>query len=123
MLDGRIKKLIYNDHGDADGWQLQDGTWVHFPPHIGEQLCEWIDVGDEVKLTGEYNTNRNGDEVFFPAYIESQGWSLTFDQKKPHGGKGSGAMHPPERQMPHISNEDIMRELKKIQRLIKAWSK
>ena len=45
MLDGKINQLLYNHHDDVDGWRLQDGTLVHFPPHIGEQLGEWIDVG------------------------------------------------------------------------------
>ena len=122
MLDGKIKKLIYNHHDDVDGWQLQNGTLVHFPPHIGEQLGEWIDVGDEVTLEGERHINRNGDEVLFPTYIECQGWSLTFDRRKAHDRKDPGDTHPPERHTPHVSNEDIMRELKKIRRLIEAWS-
>ena len=121
MLDGKINQLLYNHHDDVDGWRLQDGTLVHFPPHIGEQLGEWIDVGDEVTLDGERHTNRNGDEVLLPTYIESQGWSLSFDQKNPHDRKGPGDIHPPERHMPHVSNEEILRELIEIRRLIEAW--
>jgi len=122
MLEGKIKKLLYNHHEDVDGWQLQDGTLVHFPPHIGKQLGEWIEVGDDVSLDGECHTNRNGDEVLFPTYIESQGWSLTFDQKKPHDRKDPGDKRSPERRMQPVSNKDIMLELKKIRRLIEAWT-
>ncbi len=122
MLDGTIKKLIYNHHDDVDGWQLHDGTLVHFPPHIGEQLSEWIGEGDEVTLEGDRRSNRDGDEVIFPSYIESQGWSLTFDQKKPQQRKGPDDKHPPEHQGSQVSNEDIMRELMKLRRLMEAWS-
>ena len=119
MLKSTIKKLIYNHHDDVDGWQLHDGTLVHFPPHIGEQLGEWIGEGDKVFLEGESHVNRNGDEVFFPTYVESQGWSLTFDQKKPH--HRNGPEDPPAHDGPQVSNEDLMQELFKIRRMIEAW--
>ena len=119
MRNGKIAQLIYNHNDDLDGWQLLDGTLIHFPPHIGEQLAEWIDLGDEVSLEGESRVNRNGVEVVLPTYIESQGWSLSFDQKKPQHRKGSGGPPPPpEHDDPRVSNEDIMRELVKLRRLI-----
>ena len=123
MLKSTIKRLIYNHHDDVDGWQLHDGTLVHFPPHIGEQLGQWIGEGDEVALQGECHANRNGDEVLFPTYVESQGWSLTFDQKKPRHRNGLDDQHPPDHDAPPVTNEDIMRELSKIRRMIEAWSK
>ncbi len=119
MRTSKIEQLIYNHNDDLDGWQLLDGTLIHFPPHIGEQLAEWIDLGDEVSLEGESRVNRNGVEVVFPIYIESQGWSLSFDQKRPHPRKGSDALSPPpEHDAARVSNEDIMRELVKLRRLI-----
>ena len=121
MLNSTIKRLIFNHHDDVDGWQLHDGTLVHFPPHIGEQLGEWIGEGDEVTLEGECHANRNGDEVLYPTYVESQGWSLTVDQKKPR--HRNGPEDPPAHDGLQVSNEDIMRELLKIRRMIEAWSK
>jgi hypothetical protein len=122
MLAGTITRLLYNHNDDVDGWQLDDGSLVHFPPHIGEQLSEWIGEGDEVTLEGDRRSNRNGDEVIFPSYIESQGWSLTFDQHKSHPRKGQDDKPPPEHEDSHVSNQDIMRELIKLRRLIEAWS-
>jgi hypothetical protein len=118
MRTSKIERLIYNHNDDLDGWQLQDGTFVHFPPHIGKQLAEWIDLGDEVSLEGDSRVNRNGDKVVFPTYIESQGWSLSFDQKKPHPRKSPDAPPPPEHDDAHVTNEDIMQELLKLRRLI-----
>lgn len=123
MLKGTINKLLYNHHDDVDGWRLHDGTLVHFPPHIGRQLGEWIGEEDEVSIEGESHANRNGDEVLFPTYVESQGWSLTFDQKKPRYGNSPDDLPPPPHDGPHVSNEEIMRELLKIRRMIEAWSK
>lgn len=119
MRTSKIEQLIYNHNDDMDGWRLLGGTLIHFPPHIGEQLAEWIDLGDEVSFEGESRVNRNGVEVVFPTYIESQGWWLSFEQKKPHPRKGLEA--PPPQPPDHdkrVSNEDIMRELVKLRRLI-----
>jgi hypothetical protein len=119
MRTSKVVRLIYNHNDDLDGWQLLDGTLIHFPPHVGAQLAEWINLGDEVFLEGESRVNRNGVEVVFPTYIESQGWSLSFDQKRPPPPRGSQAPPPPpEHEALRVSNEDIMRELLKLRRLI-----
>ena len=76
------------------------------------RVNEWIGEGDRVTLEGDKRTNRNGDEVVFPAYIESQGWSLTLEEKKP----------PRRHDDPEVTNADIMRELSKIRQLIERWS-
>jgi hypothetical protein len=122
MFHAKIKELLFNHHDDLDGWELQDGTMVHFPPHVGEQLGEWIGEGDEVYLEGETRTNRHGVEVLFPTYVESQGWSLTLEQSKPKPHKKHDDRHPHEPKSSHVSNEQIMRELRAIRSLIEAWS-
>jgi hypothetical protein len=120
MLKGTIAKLIYNHHDDVDGWQLHDGTLVHFPPHIGKELGEWISEGDKVALEGERHENRNGEEILFAKYVESQGWSLSFEQKVPDHRNQSVKHNSPKHSS--VSNEDIMRELFAIRQLIEAWS-
>ena len=123
MVNGTIKGLLYNDHDDVDGWQLHDGTLVHFQPHIGKQLGEWIGEGDEVTLEGESHANRDGYEVLFPTYIESQGWSLAFEQKEQRHKRGPDVRPPRENhEQSRVSKMDIMRELLRIRRLIEAWS-
>ncbi len=122
MLVGNVKKLVYNHHDDVDGWQLDDGTFIHFPPHIGHELGEWIGEGDEVSVVGESFQNRNGETVLYPTYIESQGWSLTFEQKG-HRSAKPGQERPARRheERSHVTNEDIMHELLSIKKLIEAW--
>ena len=121
MLESKINKLIYNHHDDVDGWLLETGLLVHFPPHVGHELCKWIDVGDQVSLEGDSRTNRNGDKILFPTYIESQGWSLTFEQKKPHDSKGPQDKLAERPNGSEITNADIMRELLEVKQLLKAW--
>lgn len=120
MHEGKIKNLIYNHHDDVDGWKLHDGTLVHFPPHIGHELCLWIGEEDQVFIEGEFYTNRNGDQVLFPHYIESQGWSLSFEQKRPHHPPGPESHESARQDKNDITNADLMRELKKIRRMLET---
>lgn len=120
VFHGTVQKLIYNHHDDLDGWVLQDGTLVHFPPHIGEELSEWIDVGDDVELTGELRKNRNGEQVIFPEQIQSQGWILEFEQKKPRP-RDDDNRHAPKRSDKPVTNEEILRELKVIREILESW--
>jgi hypothetical protein len=124
MIQGEIDEILYNDHEDADGWRLTDGTLVHFPVEVGEELGLWIDEGDEVEMEGESRIDRSGDLVFFPNYIESQGWSLTFDQHLPppmRSGKPSDRSQLHEHEAP-VTNEDIMRELIRIRKMLEKWN-
>jgi hypothetical protein len=122
MFHAKIKELLFNHRDDVDGWRLQDGTLVHFPPHIGNELGEWIREGDVVYLDGDTRINRSGDKVIFPTYVESQGWSLAFEQGKPKPRKEHDEPQPDASATLQVTNEQIMHELKEIRRLIEAWS-
>jgi hypothetical protein len=121
-VQAEIESLLYNHHDDVDGWRLNDGTIVHFPPHIGDQLCEWISEGDEVYVEGTVRNNRIGQRVIFPTYIESKGWSLTWDDQaaEPPPPRPPRGPHVQEEDPGHerVTNEDLLQELRKIRRLI-----
>ena len=121
MIEGKVKKFIFNHHDDVDGWQLADGMLVHFPPHIGHELGEWIGEGDKVYLEGNHQLNRDGESVLFPTYVESQGWCIAFDQKRPRPPKDSWDESPEKQSETKVSNEDIKRELLHIRSMIEAW--
>ncbi len=76
-------------------------------------------VRERKSCEGESQINRNGVKVLFPTYIESQGWSLSCEQKKPHDKKRPNEKSPTEfHEDSHVSNADIMQELFRIRRLI-----
>lgn len=49
---GIVKQFLLNPHGDADGFILMDGTEVHFPPHMSNEMRAAVAPGDEVTIRG-----------------------------------------------------------------------
>lgn len=83
MIKGRVEVLLKNRHDDVDGLQLDDGTKVHFPPHIGEKIVDWIKAGDQVEVRGRKEARPRGEVVFEASRIESGGKSITVDRPGP----------------------------------------
>ncbi|MDQ6733558.1 MAG: hypothetical protein M3Z35_05485 [Nitrospirota bacterium] len=50
---GTVKQYLMNPHGDVDGLLLGDGTQVHFPPHMGNELTTEIKLGNQVTVQGD----------------------------------------------------------------------
>jgi hypothetical protein len=46
---------VINPEGDVDGFVLQDGSLVRFPPHMGSQLVSVVHQGDAVRIAGVPN--------------------------------------------------------------------
>ena len=124
MIEGRVRRLIYNAREDVDGWELEGGELIHFPPHIGEQLGEWIDVKNHVCIEGEWRTNRDGIEMLYAHYVESQGWVLEFEPPPAKGPpprrQSASDKRPADDSLNHPTNAEIMQELKAIRRMIEA---
>ncbi len=51
-LHGKVARYDLTPHGDVDGLILQDGTEVHFPPHLGTQMVALVRPGDDVTVHG-----------------------------------------------------------------------
>jgi hypothetical protein len=53
-ISGTFERYLVNLRGEADGMMLTDGTEVHFPPHMSDEVCTRIRVGEktEVKVRG-----------------------------------------------------------------------
>lgn len=49
---GKVAQYSLTPRGDVDGLILQDGTEVHFPPHLGTQLVFVAKPGDSVTIHG-----------------------------------------------------------------------
>jgi hypothetical protein len=41
-FSGIFERFLLNPHGEADGMMLADGTEVHFPPHMSDDICAAI---------------------------------------------------------------------------------
>jgi len=47
--------------GEVDGLILNDGTWVHWPPHMADRFTAVVSKGDQVKAIGFMETGPAGD--------------------------------------------------------------
>lgn len=49
---GVVKQFTLSPRGDVDGFIMQDGTEVNFPPHLGTQIVFALKPGDAVSIRG-----------------------------------------------------------------------
>lgn len=49
---GVVDCFLLNSDGEADGLVLQDGTEVHFPPHMGRDVLAAVAPGSTVRVRG-----------------------------------------------------------------------
>ncbi|WP_027820300.1 hypothetical protein [Paraburkholderia bannensis] len=49
---GKVARFLTNPDGDVDGFMTDDGTLVHFPPHMSAQLTAAVRRGDLVQVSG-----------------------------------------------------------------------
>lgn len=83
MHSGRVQQLLRNHGDEVDGLRLEDGFEVRFPPHIGHQVVEFIQPGDDITLKGQNVTRPRGEIVFDVTQIEFEGQTITVDHP-PH---------------------------------------
>lgn len=51
-IKGKVTQYDLTPRGDVDGLLLDDGTQVHFPPHLGTEIVAVIKPGDAVTVHG-----------------------------------------------------------------------
>jgi hypothetical protein len=49
---GTVARFVFNAHGEADGFLLDDDRQVHLPPHLSAELLKKVKVGDAVRIRG-----------------------------------------------------------------------
>ena len=61
---GRVDRLTSAPRGETDGAVLDDGTWLHWPPHMQDRFANIFSTGDQVRATGRTETGPAGDTHF-----------------------------------------------------------
>jgi hypothetical protein len=49
-ISGIFERFLFNLHGEADGMVMSDGTEVHFPPHMADEVCACIRADERTKV-------------------------------------------------------------------------
>jgi hypothetical protein len=58
---GRVKTFTTAPMGEVDGAVLDDGTVIHWPPHLADSFTAVVTRGDRVKVSGWLETGPAGD--------------------------------------------------------------
>jgi hypothetical protein len=60
-IRGTVRDFTTAPKGEIDGVTLNDGTWVHWPPHLADRFSSIIAKGDRIKVVGSMETGPAGD--------------------------------------------------------------
>lgn len=88
-ISGTVKTLSKNDRGDVDGFTLDEGTSVHFPPHLSEDVLGLAGRGHRVTVTGRDKKRPDGEVVFEARSIERGGRTVNIEPPA-HPKRGGG---------------------------------
>src|SRR5260370_1077363 len=61
---GKVDRFTTAPRGETDGAVLDDGTWLHWPPHMQARFTDILKEGDRVRATGRTETGPAGDTHF-----------------------------------------------------------
>jgi len=61
---GKVQRMTSAPMGEIDGAVLDDGTVIHWPPHLADRFSAIITRGDRVKVSGWMQTGPAGDTHF-----------------------------------------------------------
>jgi hypothetical protein len=64
-LRGTVRQLTTAPKGEIDGVMLEDGTWVHWPPHLQDRFKNIVKKGDRIRVTGQMGTGKKKREPRF----------------------------------------------------------
>lgn len=97
---GRVQQFTKAPLGEVDGCVLDDGTVVHWPPHLERRVTRVVSRGDRIRVTGCMETGPAGDTHLEAQAISdlSTGGSVELDaapealkkEKKDKDRKGKG---------------------------------
>lgn len=66
---GKVERFTTAPLGETDGAMLDDGTWLHWPPHLQNQFTAILSKGDRIQATGRTETGPAGDTHFEVQYV------------------------------------------------------
>ena len=96
-VQGTVQRSTTAPMGEVDGAVLDDGTVIHWPPHLSDRFSEIAVRGDRVRATGRMETGPEGDthlEVRTVTNLRTNA-SLEYDAPAPPPPPGPGRRRGP----------------------------
>jgi hypothetical protein len=125
---GKVKDFTTAPKGEVDGAMLDDGTWLHWPPHMQDRFSAILERGDPVRATGRIETGRKGDTHFEVQSVTNLRTNASADNPDfangpPPRRPGPGRIAPPpppdrEQRLRDLENqvEQLRREIERLRR-------
>jgi hypothetical protein len=60
-VTGTVRETTTAPKGEVDGVIFNDGTWVHWPPHLADSFSAVAVKGDKIRVRGYMETSPKGD--------------------------------------------------------------
>src|SRR5207249_1335936 len=120
---GTVQRFTTAPLGEVDGAVLNDGTWLHWPPHMQDRFKGILGEGDRVRATGRTETGPAGDTHFEVQRVTNLRTSATAENPDlangpPPGPSRAAPVRPADREQRLRDLEDQIDQLRReIQRL------
>jgi hypothetical protein len=118
---GKIDRFTTAPMGEVDGAVLDDGTWLHWPPHMQDRFANILKEGDRVRATGRTETGPAGDTHFEIQSVTNLRSNDTAENPEfangppppPPGPRGRAVPPPPnaDRPSPRADRDQRLRDL------------
>ena len=122
-MTGTVRSFTTAPKGEIDGAVLDDGTVIHWPPHLADRFKDVVTKGDRVKATGRMETGPEGDTHLEVLTLTNMRTKATVENDAPPppppgGPRGAGRDRPadPERRIQALEDR-VDRLQKEIERL------
>ncbi|HEX7380299.1 MAG TPA: hypothetical protein VF278_24500 [Pirellulales bacterium] len=109
---GKVERLTTAPRGEVDGAVLEDGTVLHWPPHLEDRFADVVKEGSRVKATGFNETTRKGDKHFEVSSLTN----LDTDKTVANDDRREAEPRPPRERGPRDENHDRDRDARERDR-------
>jgi hypothetical protein len=95
-VEGVVRSFTTAPRGETDGALLDNGTALHWPPHLQTSFTNVLAVGDRVTATGQMETAPRGERQFEVQLVKNvrTGASAENDDRRPPRGPARGPRGP-----------------------------
>lgn len=101
-VQGQVERLTTAPKGEIDGAVLEDGTVLHWPPHLQDRFADLVKQGSRVKATGFNETTSKGDKHFEVASLTN----LDTEKSAENDDRREAEARPPRDRGPRDGDRD-----------------
>jgi hypothetical protein len=119
-----VKRFTTAPRGEVDGAVLDDGTVIHWPPHLRDRFTGIIDKGDRIKVSGRAKTTPAGETRLEVRTVTNLGTGKAAENEgpRPPAGRGEKPGHGKggelERRLQTLENQvdELRKEVARLRR-------